>query len=101
MMEHDKYIIKELREGAIDIEYDGFLKNTHPATAFWVVCNIDTQYATGKQIVVEMPPLSEKMVMSHHCGPVLENEYDFEILGIFVFSELQKMYEMFPTLSQF
>ncbi|TAE12368.1 MAG: hypothetical protein EAZ95_12530 [Bacteroidetes bacterium] len=85
MHDYSEYIIAELRDGGIDIEYDGFLKNLHPTLTFFVVCHVETSYVggRGKQIVVEMPPLSEKMVMSHSCGPTLENEFSFEITGIY------------------
>jgi hypothetical protein len=83
MKNYSEYIIAELREGGIEIEYDGFLKNLHPTLTFFVVCHIDTSHEGGKQVVVEMPPLSEKMVMSHSCGPTLENEFSFEITGIY------------------
>ncbi len=81
-MNYSQYIIKELRDGGIEIEYDGFLKNLHSTMTFFVICSIKTNYTEDTKIRVEMPPLSEKMVMSHNCGPVLENENDFEILEI-------------------
>ena len=82
MEDYTNYLVKELRDGSIDIEYDGFLKNLHPTLTFFVECKIETNSTTYKDILVEIPPLSEKMVMSHSCGPVLENEIDFEILKV-------------------
>lgn len=83
MNDYSEYIIAELRTADLEIEYDGFLKNLHPTMTFFVVCHIDTNYEGGKQIVVEMPPMSEKMVISHSCGPSIDNEFYFEIIGIY------------------
>ncbi len=87
-MDYSQYIIKELREGGIEIEYDGFLKNVHPTLTFFVICSIQTNTSVDTKTIVEMPPMSEKMIMSHNCGPVLENESDFEIVGIYLESPL-------------
>jgi hypothetical protein len=83
MEDYTKYIEKELRESGIEIEYDGYLKNSHPNISLYVKCKIDTNTDSAKMVIIEMPPLSEKMVMSHQCGPVLENEIDFEIIEIY------------------
>ncbi|MDX1960110.1 MAG: hypothetical protein SFU98_16195 [Leptospiraceae bacterium] len=77
------YIVKELRDRSI-VEYDGLLKNLHPTLTFFVECKIETNSTSYKYLLVEIPPLSEKMVMSHNSGPVLENEIDFEILKVYI-----------------
>jgi hypothetical protein len=82
-MDYTSFIVAEIRDGGIEIEYDGFLKNLHPSLTLFVVCHIDTNYVGGREVVIEMPPLSEKMVMSHSCGPSIENEFSFEVVGIY------------------
>ena len=77
------YIEKELRDGSIDIEYDGYLKNLHPTKTLYVQIKIITNTDQAKFETITLPPLSEKMVMSHNAGPVLENEFDFEILKVY------------------
>jgi hypothetical protein len=86
---YTKYLLKELRDSNI-VEYDGFLKNLHPTLTFFVECAIETNTTVYKTIFVEIPPLTEKMVMSHNCGPVLENEIDFEIVKIYIKKPITK-----------
>lgn len=81
MEDYTKYLLKELRDSNV-VEYDGFLKNLHPTLTFFVECAIEANTTVFKTILVEILPLSEKMVMCHNCVPVLENELDFEILKI-------------------
>ncbi|MDX2049714.1 MAG: hypothetical protein SFT93_00845 [Rickettsiaceae bacterium] len=81
MEDYTEYLLKELRDSNM-VEYDGFLKNLHPTLTFFVECAIETNTTAYKSILVEIPPLSEKIIMSHNCGPVLENEIDFEIVKI-------------------
>lgn len=83
MEDYTKYLLKELRDGSIYTEYDGFLKNLHTTMTFFVECRIETNMTQDEIIIVKIPPLTEKMIMSHNCGPVLENELDFEIIKIY------------------
>lgn len=83
MEDYSKYIKKELRDGSIDTEYDGYLKNLHPTKTFYVKCTIQKNISSDKVVVIKMPPLSKQIVISHNCGPVLENDLDFSIVRIY------------------
>lgn len=83
MKDFSNYIIKELRDGGIDIEYDGYLKNIHPTKTFYIKCQIYRNFASDQIVLFKILPQSEKLVMSHNCGPVLENDLDFDIIKIY------------------
>ena len=82
MGNYQNYLIKELRSEYLEIEYDGYLKNIHPSLTFRVHCKIDDSSPEGASKWFEVPPLSEIRVMSHSCGPCMENEFNFEVLEI-------------------
>ncbi len=77
-----QFITSSIRTGGLEIEYDGFIKNTHTTLTLFVKYRIDDD-SGGSTKIVELRPQEEKMVMSHSCGPIFSgNEYGFEVLEV-------------------
>ena len=81
MEDYQNYIEKYFIEDGV--EYEGFVKNTHPSQKLYVKCWIDNDYG-GYTRFYEVEPQGKTSIMFHNCGPIFpwENQYDFEILEI-------------------
>ena len=81
MEDYSSYIEKYFVEDGV--EYDGFVKNTHPSKKLYLKCWIDNQYE-GYIEFHEVEPQDKKLIMYHILGPMCpwDNQYDFKIVEI-------------------
>ena len=81
MKNYDKYLEIYFVENGV--EYEGFVRNTHPSKKLYIKCWIDNQYE-GYIRLHEVEPQSNELIMFHNCGPMApwDNQFDFKIVEI-------------------